>query len=83
LPGGGHGNVQNGVTYHPNNGLTVATPPSLRDHRNGNNAGGGVTVTTGTPNPNLGHGGIQNNQPSQHWRGIGIIRDHRGSGHHR
>jgi len=83
LAAGGHGSAHSGVTYHPSQGWTVGTPPShVRDHRNGNNPGGGVTVTTGTPNPNLHHGGIQNNQPPSRWRGTGIVRDHRGSRHH-
>jgi len=83
LAAGGHGSAaHSGVTYQPSQGWTVGTPSSnVRDHRNGN-SGGGVTVTTGTPNPNLHHGGIQNNQPPGRWRGAGIVRDHRGSGHH-
>jgi len=87
LAAGGHGGMSHsGVTYHPSQGWTVGTPPShVHDHRNGNDPGGGVTVSTGTPNPNLhpGHGGFHVNQSPSRWRGTGIVRDHRGSGHRR
>lgn len=75
----GPASIHSSVIYHPNQGWTVATPiTTVRDHRSGNNPGGGVTITTGTPpNGNLHHGGIKD--PPSRWRGEGIVRDHRSS----
>jgi hypothetical protein len=53
LAGGGQGGAGHAsVVYHPSQGAgwTVGTAPSTnRDHRGGNNPGGGVTVTQGLP----------------------------------